>query len=106
MAVVDVLNTKKEAVSQVELSDEIFSVPVRGDILHQVVRMQMAGWRSGTASVKKFEAVQPSCSGKKEPVAPGGAISKLLCCAVAVLSLGRIPSRGRTRFQRKCVKQH
>ena len=60
MSVVDVLNTKKEAVSQVELSDEIFSVPVRGDILHQVVRMQMAGWRSGTASVKNRSDVRGS----------------------------------------------
>lgn len=60
MAVVDVLNTKKEAVSQVDLDDEIFGVPVRGDILHQVVRMQMAGWRSGTATVKNRSDIRGS----------------------------------------------
>jgi large subunit ribosomal protein L4 len=52
MAVVDVVNSKGEKVSQVELSDEIFNVPVRSDILHKVVTMQLASRRSGTASVK------------------------------------------------------
>ena len=60
MAVVDVLNTQKETVAEIELDDAIFSVPIRGDILHQVVRMQMARRRSGTASVKNRSDVRGS----------------------------------------------
>lgn len=52
MAVIDVINQKGEKVSEIELSDEIFDVPVKPSILHDVVRMQLAGRRSGTASVK------------------------------------------------------
>jgi large subunit ribosomal protein L4 len=52
MAVIDVINQQGEKVSQIELSDEIFDVPVKASVLHEVVRMQLAGKRSGTASVK------------------------------------------------------
>jgi len=52
MAVIDVVNQKGEKVSEIELSDEIFDVPVKASVLHDVVRMQLAGRRSGTASVK------------------------------------------------------
>ncbi len=52
MAVIDVMNQQGEKVSQIELSDDIFDVPVKACVLHDVVRMQLAGRRSGTASVK------------------------------------------------------
>ncbi len=52
MAVVEVKNTNGDKVSEVELSDEIFNVPVKKSILHEVVRMQMASRRRGTAAVK------------------------------------------------------
>jgi large subunit ribosomal protein L4 len=52
MPVVDVRNTKGTHVSQVELADAIFSVPVKSTVLHEVVTMQLANRRSGTASVK------------------------------------------------------
>jgi large subunit ribosomal protein L4 len=52
MAVIDVVNQQGEKVSQVELSDDIFDVPVKASVLHDVVRMQLSGKRSGTASVK------------------------------------------------------
>lgn len=52
MAVIDVINQQGEKVSQIELSDEIFDVPVKASVLHDVVRMQLAGKRSGTAAVK------------------------------------------------------
>ncbi len=52
MAVVEVKNTNGEKVSEVELPDEIFNVPVKKSVLHEVVRMQMASRRRGTASVK------------------------------------------------------
>jgi large subunit ribosomal protein L4 len=60
MAVVDVLNTQAEKVSQVELRDEIFNVPVKSCVLHAVVTMQLAKRRSGTASVKHRSDVQGS----------------------------------------------
>ena len=52
MAVVDVLNTKGEKVSEMELAEDIFNVPVKSSVLHEVVHMQLAAKRAGTASVK------------------------------------------------------
>ena len=52
MAVVDVLNVTGDKVSQAELADDIFNVAVKGSILHEVVKMQLANRRAGTASVK------------------------------------------------------
>ncbi|MFO7557995.1 MAG: 50S ribosomal protein L4 [Desulfobacterales bacterium] len=63
MAVVDVQNIKGEKVSEVDLPDSIFDMPVRPDILHEVVKMQLAGRRSGTACVKNRSDV--AGSGKK-----------------------------------------
>ena len=52
MAVIDVLNDKAEKISQTELTDAIFAVPVKGSVLHEVVTMQLASKRSGSASAK------------------------------------------------------
>lgn len=52
MPIVDVHNTKKEKVAEITLSDAIFDIPVREDILHEVVTMQLANRRAGTASTK------------------------------------------------------
>lgn len=52
MAAVDVLNRSGEKVSEVNLSDEIFTVPVKKSVLHDVVRMQLTARRLGTAVVK------------------------------------------------------
>ncbi|MGD9731985.1 MAG: 50S ribosomal protein L4 [Desulfamplus sp.] len=52
MAAVDVLNRSGEKVSEVNLSDEIFTVPVKKSVLHDVVRMQLASRRLGTAVAK------------------------------------------------------
>jgi large subunit ribosomal protein L4 len=60
MAVVDVLNSKGEKVSQVELSDEIFNIPVTPSVLHDVVTMQLASRRAGSASVKRRGDVRGS----------------------------------------------
>ncbi|WP_300667491.1 50S ribosomal protein L4 [Desulfoluna sp.] len=51
MAVVDVLNVTGDKVSQAELADDIFNVAVKGSVLHEVVKMQLANRRAGTASV-------------------------------------------------------
>ncbi|MGD8367499.1 MAG: 50S ribosomal protein L4 [Desulfobacterales bacterium] len=60
MAVVDVINTAGEKVSQVELADEMFNVPVKASVLHEVVKSQLAKKRSGTASVKNRGDVRGS----------------------------------------------
>ena len=60
MAVVDVVNNKAEKVSQVELADGIFNVPVKPSVLHEVVVMQLANRRAGTASVKHRSDVRGS----------------------------------------------
>ena len=60
MASVDVLNISGDTVSQVELSDDLFNVPVNTSVLHQVVRMQLAKRRSGTASVKNRSDIRGS----------------------------------------------
>lgn len=60
MAVVEVKNIQGEKVSERELADEIFNVPVKKSVLHEVVRMQLASRRRGTASVKRRSDVQGS----------------------------------------------
>ncbi|MBW1983155.1 MAG: 50S ribosomal protein L4 [Deltaproteobacteria bacterium] len=52
MAVVDVLNIKGKKVSQKDLADDLFDVSVKPSVLHEVVTMQLANRRSGTAAVK------------------------------------------------------
>ena len=63
MAVVDVINCKAEKVTEIDLDDGIFNVPVKANILHDIVTMQLANRRAGTASVKHRSDVKGS--GKK-----------------------------------------
>ena len=60
MAVVDVINSKAEKVSQTDIVDTIFNIPVKGSILHEVVTMQLAKRRSGSAAVKHRSDVKGS----------------------------------------------
>jgi len=60
MTVVDVYNLKNEKISKVELKDEIFDVPIKKHILHQVVISQLASHRSGTAATKSRSEVKGS----------------------------------------------
>ena len=60
MTVLDVYNLQKEKVSEVELEEKVFSVPIKKHVLHQVVVAQLAGRRSGTAAVKNRAAVKGS----------------------------------------------
>jgi len=52
MAVTDVYNIKKEKVGEVDLNDAVFGVEVNPHLLHDVVRMQLANRRAGTACTK------------------------------------------------------
>jgi large subunit ribosomal protein L4 len=52
MAVVDVYDISRAKVGEATLRDDIFGIPVRGHIMHEVVTMQLACRRAGTASTK------------------------------------------------------
>jgi large subunit ribosomal protein L4 len=60
MAVIEVKNIKGEKVSEVEMPDSIFNVEPKKSVLHEVVCMQLAAKRSGTASVKRRSDVHGS----------------------------------------------
>jgi large subunit ribosomal protein L4 len=61
--VIDVQNITGKQISQVELADDVFNVPVKSSVLHEVVTMQLANRRAGTAAVKHRSDVRGS--GKK-----------------------------------------
>ncbi|HAY21909.1 50S ribosomal protein L4 [Desulfobacca acetoxidans] len=52
MPVIDVYDIDRNKVGEVSLRDDIFNIPVQGHILHEVVTMQLACRRAGTASTK------------------------------------------------------
>jgi large subunit ribosomal protein L4 len=60
---VDILNLDGKAAGSIELSDEVFAVAPRSDILQRVVRWQLANARQGTHKVKSVSEV--SGSGRK-----------------------------------------
>lgn len=60
MAQIDIYNANAEKISQRDVRDDVFAVPVREDILHQVVRSQLAHSRSGSASTKGRSQVRAS----------------------------------------------
>ncbi|MEE9402515.1 MAG: 50S ribosomal protein L4 [Desulfobacteria bacterium] len=52
MALQDVYNIDGIKVSEIDLTDEIFSVPVKRHVLNEVVAMQLANRRAGTVAAK------------------------------------------------------
>ena len=52
MSTVDIVNTQNERVGEIELNDSIFNLEVKEYLLHDVVRMQRAARRAGTACTK------------------------------------------------------
>jgi len=60
VALIDVHNVKGEKIHERNIKDEIFNVSVREDIIHQVVRGQLASSRSGSASTKNRSKVKAS----------------------------------------------
>lgn len=60
MSVLDVQNVNGKKISQIELADDVFSVPGKSSILHEVVTMQLSNRRSGTATVKHRSDVRGS----------------------------------------------
>jgi large subunit ribosomal protein L4 len=64
MAVTEVFNTDNKKVGDVELNDALFGIEVKKHILHDVVKMQLANRRAGTASTKTRTEVR---GGGKKP---------------------------------------
>jgi large subunit ribosomal protein L4 len=62
MTTVHVYNLQKEKISDLELNDDIFNVPVKKHVLHQVVLAQLASRRSGSAATKGRSEVNSSGS--------------------------------------------
>jgi large subunit ribosomal protein L4 len=64
MAVADVFDIKKKKVAEVDLNDAVFGAEVNEAIIYDVVKMQLASRRSGTASTKTRSDVR---GGGKKP---------------------------------------
>lgn len=64
MPVAGVYDIENNKVSEIELSDAVFGAEVNEAVLYDVVRMQMAGRRLGTASTKQRQDVR---GGGKKP---------------------------------------
>lgn len=63
MATIDVLDWNNKKVGQEEISSEVFEAPVKKDVLHSIVRWQLACRRQGTHKAKTRAEV--SGGGKK-----------------------------------------
>ncbi len=60
MPVVDVKDIKGKKVTTIDLVENIFNVSVKSSVLHEVVTMQLANQRAGSASVKHRSDVKGS----------------------------------------------
>ncbi|MGQ9656218.1 MAG: 50S ribosomal protein L4, partial [Thermodesulfobacteriota bacterium] len=69
MPTVDVFDMHNKVVSQVDLDGEVFDAPVKSELVHQVVRMQMAQRRAGTACTRNRAVVR---GGGKKPYRQNG----------------------------------
>jgi large subunit ribosomal protein L4 len=64
MAIADLIDIKGDKVGEVEINDAIFNCEVKPYLMHDVVKMQLANRRSGTASTKTRKEVR---GGGKKP---------------------------------------
>ena len=60
MAIAELLDIKGEKIGEVEIKDDVFGVDIKPHLIHDVVRMQLAKRRSGTASTKTRQDVNAS----------------------------------------------
>jgi large subunit ribosomal protein L4 len=60
MPIVDLINIKKEKIGEVDLSPDIFETEIKHHLLHEVVVMQLANRRRGTACTKTMGEVKGS----------------------------------------------
>ncbi len=64
MATMEILDQSGQKVGELTLKEEIFSGEVKPHLIHEVVKMQLANRRAGTASTKNRSAVR---GGGKKP---------------------------------------
>jgi large subunit ribosomal protein L4 len=64
VATVDVINTEKVKIEEIELQDSIFNAPIKEHAVYQVICTQLASRRQGTASTKGRSEVR---GGGKKP---------------------------------------
>lgn len=64
MAVVKIIDQKKKEVGDITLSEDIFEIEVKPEVLNFVVKSQLAAKRAGTASVKTRSTIR---GGGKKP---------------------------------------
>src|SRR5215472_9013473 len=57
MAKFDVMNLDLKKVSEIELSDDVFSVPANENLIYEVAKMQQINRRRGTVAVKNTSLV-------------------------------------------------
>jgi len=64
MPVVDLFDRSKTKIGEIELKDSVFSVPFEGKevLVSEVIKMQTAGWRSGTHSTRTYATISGSGS--------------------------------------------
>jgi large subunit ribosomal protein L4 len=60
MARMEVFDTERRKVGEIDLDDEVFGVEVKPHLLHEVVRAQLASRRAGTHATKTRSAVRGS----------------------------------------------
>jgi large subunit ribosomal protein L4 len=58
MSVLNVYDIEKNKVSEIEISDSVFGVPVKEHLISDVIKMQLASRRQGTASTKRRSEVR------------------------------------------------
>jgi large subunit ribosomal protein L4 len=64
MPTVDLYNSNHDVIGQLELRDDVFGVPVKTHVLHEVVLYQLAKRRAGTAKTKTRNEI---AGGGKKP---------------------------------------
>jgi large subunit ribosomal protein L4 len=64
MAIAEIIDVKGEKIGEIEIKDEIFNCEIKPYLIHDVVTMQLANRRSGTASTKTRKEVR---GGGKKP---------------------------------------
>ena len=60
MATIDVYDTKKNRVGEMEISDAVFNCDVREHLIHEAIKIQLARRRAGTVAVKNRAVVAGS----------------------------------------------
>src|ERR1700719_4497342 len=68
-----VRNLDNQEVGDIDLADEVFGLPVRGDILARVVAWQLAQRRAGTHKTQGISDISGTTAKPYKPKSTGGA---------------------------------